>query len=61
MINIALFGAPGAGKGTQSKMLVEKYDLTYVSTCHTVISGFSKILVRKIPVFHHKNRLRKRH
>ena len=32
MINIALFGAPGAGKGTQSKMLVEKYNLTYVST-----------------------------
>lgn len=32
MINIALFGAPGAGKGTQSQMLVEKYDLTYVST-----------------------------
>ena len=32
MINIALFGAPGAGKGTQSQMLVEKYDLSYVST-----------------------------
>ncbi len=32
MINIALFGAPGAGKGTQSKKLVEKYDLMYVST-----------------------------
>lgn len=32
MINIALFGAPGAGKGTQSKMLVEKYGLSYVST-----------------------------
>mgnify|MGYP002624335358 CR=1 FL=1 len=32
MINIALFGAPGAGKGTKSKMLVEKYNLTYVST-----------------------------
>ena len=32
MINIALFGSPGAGKGTQSQMLVEKYDLTYVST-----------------------------
>ena len=32
MTNIALFGAPGAGKGTQSKMLVEKYDLSYVST-----------------------------
>ncbi len=32
MINIALFGAPGAGKGTQSTMIAEKYDLTYVST-----------------------------
>lgn len=32
MLNIALFGAPGAGKGTQSKMLVEKYNLTYIST-----------------------------
>jgi len=32
MINIALFGAPGAGKGTQSKMLLEKYKLTYIST-----------------------------
>ncbi|MDR0972287.1 MAG: adenylate kinase [Bacteroidales bacterium] len=32
MLNIVLFGAPGAGKGTQSKMLVEKYNLTYIST-----------------------------
>jgi len=32
MINIALFGAPGSGKGTQSKMLLEKYKLTYIST-----------------------------
>ncbi|MDR1725273.1 MAG: adenylate kinase [Bacteroidales bacterium] len=32
MLNIALFGAPGAGKGTQSKMLIDKYHLTYIAT-----------------------------
>jgi len=32
MINIALFGPPGAGKGTQSSFLIEKYDLFYIST-----------------------------
>lgn len=32
MLNIAIFGPPGAGKGTQSKFLIEKYNLTYIST-----------------------------
>ena len=32
MLNIVLFGPPGAGKGTQSQFLREKYKLTYIST-----------------------------
>lgn len=32
MLNIALFGPPGAGKGTQSALLVERYKLAYIST-----------------------------
>jgi adenylate kinase len=32
MLNIALFGPPGAGKGTQSRLLLEKYNLTYIAT-----------------------------
>lgn len=32
MLNIALFGPPGAGKGTQSERLVQEYNLFYIST-----------------------------
>lgn len=32
MLNIVLFGAPGAGKGTQSQKLIEKYKLNHIST-----------------------------
>jgi adenylate kinase len=32
MLNIVLFGPPGAGKGTQSEKLIKKYKLTHIST-----------------------------
>jgi len=32
MLNIALFGPPGAGKGTQSALLMKKYNLSYIAT-----------------------------
>lgn len=32
MLNLVIFGPPGAGKGTHSVKLVEKYDLIHIST-----------------------------
>jgi len=32
MLNLVLFGPPGAGKGTQSHKLIEKYGLIHLST-----------------------------
>jgi adenylate kinase len=32
MLNLVLFGPPGAGKGTQSAQLIEKYGLVHFST-----------------------------
>mgnify|MGYP001810036598 CR=1 FL=1 len=32
MLNIVLFGPPGAGKGTQSELIIKKYGLVHFST-----------------------------
>tara|TARA_R110002050_G_scaffold49818_1_gene115514 strand:+ start:2312 stop:2887 length:576 start_codon:yes stop_codon:yes gene_type:complete len=32
MLNIVLFGPPGAGKGTQSEMLIKEYQLVHLAT-----------------------------
>src|SRR6056300_740330 len=32
MLNLVLFGPPGAGKGTQSENLIKKYNLVHLST-----------------------------
>lgn len=32
MLNIVLFGPPGAGKGTQSERIIDKYELNHIST-----------------------------
>jgi len=31
-LNLVLFGPPGAGKGTQSEKIIEKYNLSHIST-----------------------------
>ena len=32
MLNIVIFGPPGAGKGTQSEKIIEKFNLKHIST-----------------------------
>ena len=32
MLNVVLFGPPGSGKGTQSELMISRYELTHFST-----------------------------
>ncbi len=42
MLNLVLFGPPGAGKGTQSHKLIEKYGLIHLSTGDLLRSEISQ-------------------
>lgn len=42
MLNIVLFGPPGAGKGTQSENLINKYGLVHLSTGDILRSEISR-------------------
>ena len=42
MLNIILFGPPGAGKGTQSEKLISGYNLTHLSTGDLFRKNISK-------------------
>jgi adenylate kinase len=42
MLNIILFGPPGAGKGTQSQKLIEKYRLAHISTGEILRSNIAQ-------------------
>lgn len=42
MLNLVLFGPPGAGKGTQSNLLIERYNLVHLSTGDILRGEISK-------------------
>ena len=42
MLNLVLFGPPGAGKGTQSNLLIERYNLVHLSTGNILRGEISK-------------------
>ena len=46
MLNIALFGPPGAGKGTQAKKIVEKYNLAHLSTGEILVKWLPGLLIK---------------
>ena len=45
MLNIVLFGPPGAGKGTQSERLIEKYNLGFTSSLNLLDSSIQDLSI----------------
>ena len=42
MLNIVIFGAPGCGKGTQSELIIKKYQLYHISTGNVLRTEMEK-------------------
>ena len=65
MLNLVLFGPPGAGKGTQSENLIKKYKLIHVSTdddAHKLtkrISEYFDKTIHVLPYYEQQNKLSK--
>ena len=59
MLNIVIFGAPGCGKGTQSEMIIEKYQLYHISTGNVLRTEMENQteLGRSAQEYVHKGRL----
>ncbi len=51
MFNIVIFGPPGAGKGTQSEKIIQKYELVHISTGDMFRMHISQDTVIKIHEF----------
>lgn len=52
-MKIIMLGAPGAGKGTQAKMIAEKYSVPHVSTGDIFRANIKTVqnLARKLKIY----------
>lgn len=56
MLNIVLFGPPGAGKGTQSEHLISRYNLMHISTGDILRNAIEQKTPRGIQAQQYMNR-----